>query len=242
MVPRIATSVAHQALPLGGRGRTSRAATSPPVRPDREGRDDVGEERQAPATSGSTRSGIAQADGGPRDARGRTATTNTCEVQPVRISAASAMPARSAAMLIVFAKRRAAAKRIEEPPRKLLAHRAGQPLSGDHADARAHHLDGRHQRPGQSRGPQKRGAELGARDRVGRDTRRIVVGRARDDPGPQGVPETAERALARAARARGVRAAAHAVGSARARGPPVGSRRVNTAPPPGRSETSTVPP
>ena len=73
---------------------------------------------------------------------------------------------------------------------KAMAQRICQAASGHHADPGAHHLHRGHQRPGDDRCPQEPAAELRAGDGVRRDTGRIVVRGARDDPGSECVPES----------------------------------------------------
>ena len=73
----------------------------------------------------------------------------------------------------------------DQPAWKFLAQRAGEADSGDHADARAHHLHAAHQRPCQESRPQHAGAELRTCDRIRRDAGWIVIRGARRDAGPE---------------------------------------------------------
>ena len=61
-------------------------------------------------------------------------------------------------------------------PRKFVSKCAGEPLTGDHTDSRAHALHRHHQRPREEGHPEKRGAVSRACYRIGRDSRRIIVG------------------------------------------------------------------
>ena len=72
---------------------------------------------------------------------------------PYSIAAASAMPARSAAMLIVFAMSRAITNDKQKPFRKSLFEITGQALACNLANSGAHHLNRSHQRPCQQRSP-----------------------------------------------------------------------------------------
>src|ERR1035437_9924691 len=79
-----------------------------------------------------------------------------------------------------------AGRGAKQPSRILLAQCAGQAASGDQPDPRAHHLHRRHERPKHGRGPEELRAALRARDGIGRDSRRIVVGGARNDTRAKG--------------------------------------------------------
>ncbi len=68
----------------------------------------------------------------------------------------------------------------------------GQAAAGDHADARAHHLDGGHQGPGQEGRPQERRAKLGAGDRERGDARRVVIRGTGDHTWAESREETAD--------------------------------------------------
>ncbi len=62
--------------------------------------------------------------------------------------------------------------------REFLAQSASESHAGDHSDTRAHHLHARHQWPRDERSPKLTGAQESARRRIGRNSRRIIIGRA----------------------------------------------------------------
>ena len=72
------------------------------------------------------------------------------------------------------------------------AHIARYAMAGDAADARGNFLDRHHQRKRQQHGPADAVAELRAGLAVGADARRIVVGRAGDQPGAERLQRIAE--------------------------------------------------
>ena len=74
---------------------------------------------------------------------------------------------------------------VEQRGRIVPADIAGDAVPGDAADPRGDFLDRRHQRKGQQHGPADAVAELRAGLAVGADPRRIVVGRAGDQAGPE---------------------------------------------------------
>src|SRR5262249_57825633 len=86
-----------------------------------------------------------------------------------------------------------------EPARVVLADRPGQAPSRDETDPRAHELDGGHQGEREEGRPQERVAEGRARDGVCRDPAGVVVGRAGDETGPQGLEVAEDRVVGVAA-------------------------------------------
>jgi len=74
-----------------------------------------------------------------------------------------------------------------------MAERMGESMTGDHANARAHHLHGCHERPRQKGSPQHGRAELRAGDRVRCDARRIIVRGSGDDAWTESAEELARR-------------------------------------------------
>src|SRR6478735_2380504 len=110
--------------------------------------------------------------------------TNQSDRSPVSISAESAMPERSAPMLIVFAMKRA---KVATAISGLGNLRRNVPASPRPVTIpmRAHELDARHERPSDERRPKQRRAVLRTGYRVSRDARRIVIRRAGDQAGTQ---------------------------------------------------------
>ena len=98
---------------------------------------------------------------------------------------ASAMAARSAAMLIVFATTSNATSPIEGGRRQLLGKIAGKAPTRLPADGRADDLDRNHEWQGEEHGPAEREAELRACLRVGRNAARVVIRRSGDKAGPE---------------------------------------------------------
>lgn len=78
-----------------------------------------------------------------------------------------------------------AGRRGEQPSRIFRPQCASQPAAGHQPNSRAHHLYRRHRRPEHGRGSEKLCTELRAGDGVRRDPRRIVVGGAGNDAGPE---------------------------------------------------------
>ena len=77
------------------------------------------------------------------------------------------------------------AGRPQYPPRILQSDRAPEPASRHHSEPRTHQLHRRHQRERNQGSPQEGISENRARYRVGRDSRRVVVRRARNQPRPE---------------------------------------------------------
>ena len=92
--------------------------------------------------------------------------------------------------MIVFATNNPRENRCHKWSRKFLAEGSGQAASCNRANAGAHHLDGRDERPGDERGPENRSAALRPYDRVGANGRRVIIGRAGDQSRSQHGEET----------------------------------------------------
>ena len=78
-----------------------------------------------------------------------------------------------------------ARQRIHECERQPLAHERGDSLAVDHRNASAHPLNDGHHRRRDQREPEHRISGRRAGDRIRRDSRRIVIRRARYEAGPQ---------------------------------------------------------
>ena len=109
--------------------------------------------------------------------------TNQWELIPVSMADASAMPARSAPMLIVLATKKSDYKGHNQTFWKSLFEVSRQALPGHLADAGAHHLHSGHQRPGNERGPQQLGPKLRASNGIGGDAGGIIIRGPGNDAG-----------------------------------------------------------
>ena len=81
-------------------------------------------------------------------------TTNQCELNPVNISAASAMPERSAPTLMELAAKSAIAAIISNHRGIFWPQGAAESAARYHPDARTHKLHATHERPGKECCPQ----------------------------------------------------------------------------------------
>ena len=106
-------------------------------------------------------------------------------LMPVTISVTLPMPPRSAPILTVLA----TTSRAHAPHRTHFEYwrpdHAGESLAGHHSEPRAHHLHSGHQRKRKESRPERSVAERSAGDRIGGDSRRVVVGGPSNQAGSQ---------------------------------------------------------
>jgi hypothetical protein len=180
-VPKIATNVDHSSLLCGMVGTRVARATCPQSAPTANA---VNGYAKSASTSHLSTLAIWRycSRTVAHEIRSANATIHSFAFILNSISAASAMPARSAPMLIGVLRKQRWEECDQHPAWKAPTEISGQAFPGHLTDTGTHHLNGGHHRPGYERSPKKLRSKLRACNRICGDPRRVIVGGTGDDP------------------------------------------------------------